>query len=537
MQRKLTDILEKRREYSGAEINAAGLGWLVKLTNESEYHHGVQYTTGPNVDPVCFAPRNKCSTGGLYFCRAQDAPRFFSYGAYEMEYVRTVTLPDDARVYVEKDKMKADKLVLGERQTIRTCANLFRCVIEAGTMDDRNVFDASFYTDDVWRKLIATNNKHTDKALESLYWYKFNEMPAALKTPEMLNAAAARNLFVRDLPKEQRTRAMLDAALSFVPTTMYGGIYGRIIDYFPTDMVNDDDRAAMVPMGFPIADVPKEKRTRAVFEHLIRSPFLRRYSIAELKDCFDASFFTPKTYETLAGNANYCIENVPGEYRTRAALLESMTQRDQVGKRTLANHVYNFPASAFTSEICDTLLLTMRMSVRCIPASFRTRALFDEMIRRDRIDCLGYFNDSFCDAAATALLIQRLRRGGVSDLDDGLPRSMETPEVINSLIEQKRWKDIRYLRGHLDQKTYDQMFANGCNTQDMFAYIPMYCRTNAMYRSMYERGEIALEHLPDKLCLEIEAKQSKRHANPPSSGIKRKKRHDWSAKSRKNVRT
>jgi len=87
-----------------------------KITNEDEYHKGMKYTTGLNVDVLPFNPSGDCEPGGIYFSR-EDILAFFGYGPW----IREVTLPPDAQVYENPGspkKWKADKVVLGERRRI-----------------------------------------------------------------------------------------------------------------------------------------------------------------------------------------------------------------------------------------------------------------------------------------------------------------------------------------------------------------------------------------------------------------------------------
>ena len=40
---------------------------LYKFTNKDEYHHGLPYHDGVNIDIVPFNPSGECSSGGMYF--------------------------------------------------------------------------------------------------------------------------------------------------------------------------------------------------------------------------------------------------------------------------------------------------------------------------------------------------------------------------------------------------------------------------------------------------------------------------------------
>jgi hypothetical protein len=92
---------------------------LVKLTNETENHNGFQFVTGLNVDSNPFNPTGECEPGGIYFTDIGNIAKWLAYGLDNMKYCRTVTLPPDCRVFVEGDKFKADKMILGERVEIK----------------------------------------------------------------------------------------------------------------------------------------------------------------------------------------------------------------------------------------------------------------------------------------------------------------------------------------------------------------------------------------------------------------------------------
>ena len=91
---------------------------FVKLTNESEKHNGYQFRTGLNVDTLAFNPSGECEPGGIYFCELDKLWMWMDYSDYLMYYARLVSIPDDARVYEEEDKWKADRMILGERRKI-----------------------------------------------------------------------------------------------------------------------------------------------------------------------------------------------------------------------------------------------------------------------------------------------------------------------------------------------------------------------------------------------------------------------------------
>src|SRR4030043_1176868 len=88
-----------------------------KITNELECQHGLQYHDGLVADSCPFMPIGSCVPGGIYFAR-EDILAFISYGPW----IRTVTLPDDARWVEDPDKnikkWRADRVLLGPRRRI-----------------------------------------------------------------------------------------------------------------------------------------------------------------------------------------------------------------------------------------------------------------------------------------------------------------------------------------------------------------------------------------------------------------------------------
>jgi hypothetical protein len=104
---------------SGSEFNKAyPTTVFVKLTNETELHNGFQFTTGLNIDTQKFNPIGECSAGGLYFCEYDKFPMWIEYNGTICVNYREVKIPDDAQVYIETNKFKADKFILSEGREI-----------------------------------------------------------------------------------------------------------------------------------------------------------------------------------------------------------------------------------------------------------------------------------------------------------------------------------------------------------------------------------------------------------------------------------
>lgn len=114
------------------EIMGKLSAYFIKFTNDTDKHYGMKYVTGLNVDIVPFNPRGSCSEGGIYFCHIYSCFDYiYAYG----DFARQVILPDDAKIYVEKEKVKADKVILGEKFSKK---NLVREMMRNASILDPN---------------------------------------------------------------------------------------------------------------------------------------------------------------------------------------------------------------------------------------------------------------------------------------------------------------------------------------------------------------------------------------------------------------
>ena len=101
---------ELYNEYSGAEFNKANKGTkFYKFFSDDLIHYRFKYKSGLNVDDVPFNPSKECSKGGLHFC--EEHKRHLHYTGY-FPKLALIEIPDNARVYIEKDKFKADRLII-----------------------------------------------------------------------------------------------------------------------------------------------------------------------------------------------------------------------------------------------------------------------------------------------------------------------------------------------------------------------------------------------------------------------------------------
>lgn len=97
-------------EISGGKFNHLFRGRkFYKFLFNHLAHRGFQYELGLNIDFRPFNPHGECSEGGMYFCDEFTCHLFWKdYG----QKLAVIKIPNDARVYIEKDKFKTDKLIL-----------------------------------------------------------------------------------------------------------------------------------------------------------------------------------------------------------------------------------------------------------------------------------------------------------------------------------------------------------------------------------------------------------------------------------------
>jgi hypothetical protein len=102
-------------EYTGKEFNEITKGTqFYRFTNQEEDHNGFAYKDGLNIDFLKFNPNGQCSAGGLYFTDAINAVKWMGNN----NWMRIVTIPYDARVYIENNKYKIDRFMLSKRKPI-----------------------------------------------------------------------------------------------------------------------------------------------------------------------------------------------------------------------------------------------------------------------------------------------------------------------------------------------------------------------------------------------------------------------------------
>ena len=93
---------------SGLEFKAKYGTVFYKVLRSDLMHHGFKYQLGLNVDTNPFNPSGSCQNGGLYFTNIKHLFEFLDYG----QQIAFVEIPDNSQIYIEKDKFKANQIII-----------------------------------------------------------------------------------------------------------------------------------------------------------------------------------------------------------------------------------------------------------------------------------------------------------------------------------------------------------------------------------------------------------------------------------------
>lgn len=86
-----------------------------KCINPGYKHYNFTYKHGLNIDILPFQPIKECLSGGLYFT---EFDKLFMYIDSKC-YICKIIIPDDAYVYIEKNKFKADRIIVDLNNKIK----------------------------------------------------------------------------------------------------------------------------------------------------------------------------------------------------------------------------------------------------------------------------------------------------------------------------------------------------------------------------------------------------------------------------------
>ena len=117
---------------SGSEFNEKYEGIIFyKLTNDTENHHGLQYKDGLNEDIIPFSSKGECTSGGIYFTDEKNIEKWIHCcNDSIVKWIREVQIPNDAKIYIEKNKYKTDKIILNERKLFWEIEKLCKLAVQ-----------------------------------------------------------------------------------------------------------------------------------------------------------------------------------------------------------------------------------------------------------------------------------------------------------------------------------------------------------------------------------------------------------------------
>ena len=218
------------RIYTGTEFNElAGELVLVKLTNEHDIHNKFPYYPGLNNDILEFNPNGECQKGGLYFIAFRNFAKWVYYGKQKMKYILDVTITDDAKVYVESNKFKADKIIISNKRKIKdldvwndeeNCLNAVKHNIQlvkyvsyghnaceyAIEHDDyrETIPNPDYYPSRYWKSPKYINRFSTP--VKQLRSYVINYIPIGRRTHDMYELVLKRDYrYMSQIPDEDQT--------------------------------------------------------------------------------------------------------------------------------------------------------------------------------------------------------------------------------------------------------------------------------------------------------------------------------------------
>ena len=174
-----------------------------KILDKEENHHGLQYKTGLNIDPIPFNPSGNCLKGGIYFSR-EHILCFLNYGCW----IRGVTIPEGTPIYENPGipkKFKAPQVILGRRRKIT--AKVVKQLINEG-------IDPKANDSQVLRDAVLNNNLEMVKLLIPVSDPKANDSQALREAVLKNNLEMVKLLIPVSDPKVNDSQALRNAVLN-----------------------------------------------------------------------------------------------------------------------------------------------------------------------------------------------------------------------------------------------------------------------------------------------------------------------------------
>lgn len=102
-----------------------------KIIKKNYTHKNFKYKLGINEDILKFNPSGNCSAGGLYITDYINIVNYYNYG----NIIAYVSIPDDAKCYLENGKIKCNKIYI----------NSFELINNFNEKNDDILFNINYY--------------------------------------------------------------------------------------------------------------------------------------------------------------------------------------------------------------------------------------------------------------------------------------------------------------------------------------------------------------------------------------------------------
>ena len=177
---------------------------FVKLTNQNSVHNGFKFVEGLNIDVIKFKPTHRCGPGGFYFCEYSKFGDWINYNKNigMSMYIWDVVIPNDAKIFVLRNKIKCDKFIISNKQYIW---NNYTLCLEAVKQNGWNLQWVSEQTEELCSLAIKQNGdvlmlveNQTEKlCLESVQCNGLNLFNVKTKTLRICDEAIKQNQHAR----------------------------------------------------------------------------------------------------------------------------------------------------------------------------------------------------------------------------------------------------------------------------------------------------------------------------------------------------
>lgn len=511
----ITENLEEGREYSGAEFNALNEATLIKLTTADLHHNSMVFQEGLNVDPIPFSPSDYCSPGGIYFCDIDYFDSWLYYAENIMVYYYDVIVPDDARVYVEKQKMKADKIIL---QTRHLVCELFKT--NSGL---------SAYC----QKLNKSRQKDPARDVQAIWNYVLEKAPHC---ESFLPVIA---------PKDQTDKH----ALSLIKKHKLAYICDFKSHVFTKEVID-----ALISVGYNFESSSKIVWTKDIWMYQINRGYTT--NVLNIPDAMCDDEMKTLLLEMRCIDKDN-IQTWPVGMQTREGWEAYLLKH---------KNVVSIPTKFRDQEMLCFLKKHAMLNIPDIDflrESLQTRQMWEDaicqkLLRKDSLCIPEQFND-----ADMKKLLVRHGYCQLSDMRFSLRKNVFSQELFDICVERKEWTEIAlFPPSYFNQQTYTTLFDAGYpldsipkdyQTRDMylfyvrnrritwFAEVPLVLRSDEIWEELVQANVKNVRFvLSDQRCLSDRMIQTviSRHKThllpkdcrpaPERSIVKRRKRKDWS---------